>query len=369
MDHDPIYKEFFAYLAALGSYLTSRLCSAGLNFEEVKNFVVDILLIRRGANTSLFVHASILGLATAVLVAGGVLSSTSVISGSYPGVPVNPLVAGASDEAVGSSVISSEITPVTIISEKPRDKTVEREVKSGETVSSIAQEWGVSADTILWENGLTSAENIKVGQKLKILPVSGISYEVASGDTIYSVAKQYRASAQAIIDFPFNDIGDDFQLKTGQVLVVPDGAPPEKPKPAPTQYLARENIPIADLGMGRFGWPATGDLAQYFSWYHPGIDISNLGGGPIRASDAGTVVVAGWPDSHGYGNRVEINHGNGYLTRYAHMSAIYVSVGQKIARGDVIGMMGSTGRSTGIHLHLEIRKDGVALNPLGVLGK
>jgi len=369
MDHDPIHKEFLAYLAALGSYLTSRLCSAGLNFEEAKNFIVDVLLVRRGANTSLFVHASILGLAAAVLVAGGLLSSTSVISGSYPGVPANPLVAGASDEVPESAVISSVITPVTIISEKPRDKVVEHEVKEGETVSSIAQDFGVSADTILWENDLSKAENIKVGQKLKILPVSGVSYKVASGDTIYSIAKEYRASAQAIIDFPFNDIGDDFQLKTGQVLIVPDGAPPEKPKPAPTQYLARENIPVADLGTGRFGWPASGDLVQYFAWYHPGIDISNLGGGPIRASDAGTVVVAGWPDSYGYGNRVEIDHGNGYMTRYAHLSAIYVSVGQKVARGDVIGMMGSTGRSTGIHLHLEIRKDGVALNPLGVLGK
>jgi len=152
-------------------------------------------------------------------------------------------------------------------------------------------------------------------------------------------------------------------------LIVPDGAPPEKPKPAPTQYLARANIPAPDLASGRFIWPASGDLSQYFAWYHPAIDISNLGGGPIYASDSGTVVVAGWPDNWGYGNRVIIDHGNGYTTLYAHLAANYVSPGQQVSKGDVIGAMGSTGRSSGVHVHLEIRRDGVALNPLGLLGR
>lgn len=369
MDHDPIHKEFIAFLAAFASYLTSRIQITGLNFEKAKNIVVDTLLVRRGANTSLFIHLSILGLAITVLVSGGVLSSTSVISGSYPGVPLNPLVAGATEDVTSAGVISSSITPVTVISDKPRDKTIEYEVKSGQTVSSIAQDFGVSEETILWANDLSAISQIKEGQKLEILPVSGIAHKVEGGDTIYSLAKKYRASAQAIIDFPFNDIGDNFALSTGQTLIVPDGAPPEKPKPAPTQYLARENIPVADLGTAQFIWPASGDLAQYFSWYHPGIDISNLGGGPIFASDSGTVVVAGWPDNFGYGNRVEVDHGNGYRTRYAHLSAIYVSVGQKVAKGEVVGAMGSTGRSTGVHLDFGISKDGTALNPLGILGK
>jgi len=369
MDRDPIHKEFIAFLAAFVSYLTSRIRRTGLNFEKIKNIVVDTLLVRRGANTSLFIHLSILGLAITVLITGGVLSSTSVISGSYPGVPANPLVAGATEDVTSVGVISSSITPVTVISDKPRDKTVEYEVKSGETVSSIAKDFGVSEETILWANDLSATSQIKEGQKLEILPVSGVAHEVEGGDTIYSLAKKYRASSQAIIDFPFNDVGDDFQLLTGQTLIVPDGAPPEKPKPAPTQYLARENIPVSDLGTAQFIWPASGDLAQYFSWYHPGIDISNLGGGPIFASDSGTVVVAGWPDNFGYGNRVEVDHGNGYRTRYAHLSAIYVSVGQKVVKGEVVGAMGSTGRSTGVHVDFGISKDGTALNPLGILGK
>lgn len=369
MDHDPIYKEFVQFLGALGSYLFSLFSKFGLNFEKLKDLVVDVLMVRRGANTSAFVHLSILALSVAVLLGGGVFSSTSVVSGSYPGVPAGPLVAGASIESTGSGVITSTITPVTVISEKPRDQTIEYEVKAGDTVSSIADEHGVSENTILWENDLTATSQIKEGQKLRILPVSGIAHKVQSGDTIYSVAKRYQANAQAIIDFPFNDIGDDFQLATGQVLVVPDGAPPEKPKPVPTQYLAQQNIPVADLGTTQFIWPASGGLAQYFSWYHPAIDIDNLGGGPISAADSGTVTVAGWPDNYGYGNRIVIDHGNGYTTLYAHLSAIYVSVSQKVSKGDVIGAMGSTGRSTGTHLHLEIRKEGTALNPLSLLSR
>lgn len=369
MDHDPIYREFVEFLRAAGSYFFNFFTTIGSNFEKLKDLVVDVLLVRRGANTSAFVHLSILGLAIVVLLGGGVFTSGSVVSGSYPGVAANPLVAGASVDNSGSGVITSTITPVTIISEKPRDKTVEHEVKAGDTVSTIAEEYGVSENTILWENDLTVTSQIKEGQKLAILPVSGVAHKVAGGDTIYSVAKKYRANAQAIIDFPFNDVGDDFQLATGQVLLVPDGAPPEKPKPAPTQYLAQKNIPVGDLGSGQFAWPASGDVAQYFSWYHPALDISNLGGGLIRASDAGTVTVAGWPDSYGYGNRVVLDHGNGYTTLYGHMSAIYVSPGQAVSKGDVLGAMGSTGRSTGVHLHLEIRKDGTALNPLSILGR
>lgn len=368
MDHPPIYREFLEFLRALASYFFNRINNLGLNFEKAKDFIVDVLMVRRGANTSAFVHFSILGLAIAVLLGGGVFSSSSVVSGSYPGVPANPLVAGASTENVGTGVISSSITPVTIISEKPRDKIIEYEVKEGETVSSIAEEYGVSENTVLWENDLSANSKIKAGQKIKILPVSGVAHKVQSGDTIYSVAKKYQANAQAIIDFPFNDVGDNFQLSTGDTLIVPDGAPPEKPKQAPTQYLAAQNIPVEDLGSSQFIWPASGQMAQYFSWYHPGLDISNLSGGPIYAADSGTVTVAGW-DGSGYGNTIVINHGNGYTTRYAHMSALYVSAGQQVSKGNVIGAMGSTGRSSGTHLHIEIRRDGVAQNPLSFLGK
>ncbi len=372
LDHEPLHREFADFCRALYGYVRFRLNHWGLRFENIKNFIVDVLLAKRGANTSVFVHLSVVVLAIAVLIAGGFISSGAVVSGSYPGVAANPLVAGATT-ASDSGVITSTITPVTIISDKPRDKTVEYVVKSGDTVSTIAREFGVSENTILWENNLTSGTQISAGDKLKILPVSGIAYKVEGGDTIYSIAKTYQANAQAILDFPFNDIGDDFQLKTGQRLMIPDGAPPEKPKPAPTQYLAQEqqNIAIENLGSAQFVWPATvfQQISQYFSWYHPGIDIANLGGGPIHAADSGTVTVAGWPDNQGYGSRVVIDHGNGFTTLYAHLSVVSVSPGQKVSKGQLIGMMGSTGRSTGVHLHFEVHKNGVLLNPLSFLGK
>jgi len=327
-------------------------------------------MVRRGANTSLFVHASVISLAVVVLVGGGFLSSTSVVSGSYPGVAANPLVASSGVGADEVAQISSTITPVTIISDKPRDKTAEYAVKPGDTISSIAKDWGVTPETIQWENDLTASGKIKDGTVLRILPVSGVAVKVKSGDTIFSLAKTYQAESQAIIDFPFNDIGDDFALTAGSNLIIPDGAPPAKAKPAPTQYLASkdQNLNVSSLGSARFAWPASGGLTQYFSWYHPGIDIANLAGGAIHASDSGTVVHASW-DGSGYGNMILIDHGNGYETRYGHLSAIYVSVGQKVGKGETLGKMGSTGRSTGTHLHFEIYKGGSRLNPYSLLGK
>jgi len=372
LDHDPLYREFGDFCKSLWAYIRFRLNRSGLRFEKAKNFIVDVLLAKRGANTSIFVHLSIVGLSVAVLATGGVISSGAVVSGSYPGVAANPLVAGASTVA-DSGVISSAITPLTVISDKPRDNIVDYEVKSGDTIAIIAQKFGVSENTILWENDLKSSSPLKAGDKIRVLPLSGVAHKVVGGDTIYSIAKTYQANAQAILDFPFNDVGDDFQLKAGQTLIIPDGAPPEKPKPVPTQYLAQsqQNITIQNLGSAQFMWPATAfqQISQYFSWYHPGIDIANLSGGPIRAADSGTVTLAGWPDNQGYGSRVILDHGNGFTSLYAHLAAVYVGAGQRVSKGDVIGMMGSTGRSTGTHLHFEIHKDGASLNPLSFLGK
>ena len=201
-----------------------------------------------------------------------------------------------------------------------------------------------------------------------------MAYTVKSGDTLESIAKKYSAQPQAVLDYPFNDVPDDMSLKAGHLVYIPDGVPPQAPsaparfKPVP-QYLAQGpasptfNAP----GGGNFIWPAQGILTQYFSWYHPGIDIANRAGPGVAASDGGTVAMAGWPDGWGFGNRVVIDHGNGYKTTYAHLSNIYVTVGRTVSRGQIIGQMGSTGRSTGVHLHLELRYKGIAVNPLSIL--
>ena len=361
-----------ALLRALIWYSKRKVVYFSRNFEGFKNFVKDILMRGRGEHQKRFWHGSMLGLVSVGILTSGILGGQSLISSTFPGIGgPDPRFATAFEPFPNGPVISGFQDPHTNISEKPRSEIIDYKVESGETLSSIAQKHGISADTIRWANDLAK-DAIKPGQTLKILPVTGVSYTVKSGDTLESVAKKFSAEQQPILDFPFNDVPDDLSLKVGQLLIIPDGSPPEvkapKPKPQP-QYLAQgpSSPAFSAPGGGEFIWPAGGSLTQYFSWYHPGIDIANRAGPGVAASDGGTVVVAGWPDSNGYGNRVVINHGNGYTSLYGHLSNVYVSVGSTVSRGQLIGQMGSTGRSTGTHLHLEIHYKGVALNPLAIL--
>jgi len=326
----------------------------------------------RGVHQKRFWHGSIMALAVVGITTSGIFGGQSLISASYPGVGgPDPRFAQAFEPFPNGPLVEGLQDPHTNISQKPRAEIEEYVVENGDTISSIAKKKDITTDTIKWANNLTS-DQIKPDQKLKILPVSGVSHIVKSGDTLESVAKKYSAEAQAIMDFPFNDVPDDFKLKVGQVLIVPDGAPPQAPAPirrAPAYIATGPNSTTFQApGGGNFIWPAFGPyLSQYFAWYHPGIDIPNRSAPPIVASDGGVVLVAGWPDNTGYGNRVIINHGNGYTTLYAHLSNIYVSAGQIVSRGQSIGQMGSTGRSTGTHLHFEVRYKGIAVNPLAIL--
>jgi len=236
-------------------------------------------------------------------------------------------------------------------------------VKSGDTLSSIAQKYGVKQDTIRWANNLKT-DLIKPGQILKIPPVTGIVHKVASGETIYSIAKKYNTNAQNILNFPFNSFEDldTFSLIAGQNLYVPGGTiEPEKPV---YQFVA--SIQAGVHGPSNFIWPTSGGITQYYVWYHQALDIASPSSPPVLAADSGTVAYAGcinW----GYGCHVIIDHGNGYQTLYAHLSSYAVEVGNSVGQGSQIGVMGSTGRSTGTHLHFEIRSGGQILNPLGFL--
>jgi murein DD-endopeptidase MepM/ murein hydrolase activator NlpD len=196
-------------------------------------------------------------------------------------------------------------------------------------------------------------------------------HKVKKGETVYSIAKKYEANPQGMVDYPFNSFTNDetFALAVGQSLMVPDGVMPKAVPVSPRTSLARTLTPDAGAvsATGRFVWPAAGGISQGYRWYHRAIDIANKGGGPILAADGGRVTVVGWPDGGGYGNRVVIDHGNGYSTLYAHLSKVSVASGQSVNAGDVVGMMGSTGRSTGVHLHFEIRANGALQNPLNYL--
>ena len=364
-------QDFISLLRAFIWYTKLKLTQLGFSIETFKNSSVGVLMVRRGALQKHVWHGSMIGLASVGILTSGVLGGNSLISSSYPGIGgPDPRFVTAFEPFPNGLLLEDPQDTHTDVSQKPRAKIEDYTVKEGDTISSIAQEYSISIDTIKWANDIQS-DTIKPGQTLKIMPVSGVSHVVKSGDTLESVAKKYTAESQAVVDFPFNDVPDDFKLSVGQTLIIPDGQPPQtapKARPQPRYIAQGPSSPgFQALGGGVFVWPTSGGISQHYSWYHKGIDIPNRAAPGVGASDGGTVVVAGWLDGYGYGNRVVIDHNNGYRSLYAHLSNIYVSVGQSISRGQIIGQMGSTGRSTGTHLHFEIHYRGVPVNPLAIL--
>lgn len=325
-------------------------------FEKGKGFMVEVLYRQRGKFARRFVHTGMAALA------GLGIIIAPVVAKEFPGRSVNPWEVNTQPMVL--SAFSEDAEMQTVVSDV-RDKIIEYKVKSGDTLSSVAEKFGVSLETIRWQNSLTR-DSIKEGQILEILPVTGVSHKVKKGDTVYSIAKLYDTSPQAVVDFPFNTFTNDetFELAIGQVIIIPDGVmPKEQPAARIRQITPNAGTTVAS---GNFVWPTSGTITQKFVWYHKGIDIANSSGPDVLAADSGTVVTSGW-SPFGYGNHVVINHGNGFRTLYGHMQVLYVNAGQTVNRGDRIGKMGSTGRSTGTHLHFEVISNGVYLNPLNVL--
>ncbi len=366
MDNLPLRslkEDLRAYFFCLGRWLGQKIIKVFGRFEKTKSTLAVKLYRQRGRWARPFIHSGM-----ALLIIGGITLGPTLVAENFPGFAADPW-----QELPSSSVLSAataaEIETTTLISNKPRAEIVEYLVQPGDTVSTIAEKFGISTDTIRWENNLATIESIKPGQTLRILPVTGVAHKVSHGETIYSIAKRYDVGPQGVVDWPYNSFANDetFALAVGQVLMVPDGVMPKAQPWQPREYLVEVPQAGAVTGTGQFVWPTAGNISQGFRWYHQGIDISNRSAPGIVAADGGTVVTAGWPSPWAYGNRVLIDHGNGFATLYAHLSRIYVSVGQKVGQGAVIGQMGSTGRSTGTHLHFEIRKGGVAVNPLNYL--
>ncbi|MDO8551635.1 MAG: M23 family metallopeptidase [bacterium] len=356
--------EIYKFTRLWLTYLSRRARFGFWHFEKAKDLLVVRLVFGRGKMTRPFIHS---GMATLVVLG---LTIAPLIATSYPSFAQDPWRETPSPSAVLSAAISTEEDTSTLVSDKPRAEIIEYKVKSGDTVSSIAQQHGISIDTVRWANNLKSISDIKPGQVLKILPVPGVIHKVTKGETIYSIAKHYSADAQSVVDFPFNTFVNDetFSLAVGQTLIVPDGVKPAETLWSPSSAYIAKKTPDAGAisATGSFAWPTSGTITQRFSWYHPGIDIANRAAPSVLAADSGTIIAAGW-NAGGYGNRVVVDHGNGYRTLYSHFQKIYVSVGQTVKRGDQLGQMGSTGRSTGTHLHFEIHKSSGKLDPLGLL--
>ena len=242
-------------------------------------------------------------------------------------------------------------------------------VQAGDTIEAIAARFGLLPTTLMWSNDEVeeAPDRLSIGQVLSILPEDGIWYTVEENDTLDGIAEEFKADVREIVDYPLNNLAAGANILPGAKLIVPRGVKPFVPTVVeqPGGYSAGSYTgpSVSVAANGTFQWPAMGYISQGFWWGHPALDIANANGVPIYASDSGYVSFAGW-DGSGYGYMVTINHGNGFTTAYAHLSQYYVDPGQPVARGQIIAAMGSTGRSTGPHLHFEIRYGGVAFNPL-----
>lgn len=354
---------FPEFLSFLYSYLKSKTISFSLLFEANKNILVRFFIMKRGRYSRPFLHFATMG----VLTIGVIL--TPFLASTYPIFSQNSTTSSKiASSAQAQSIFVGENLFQTDISQKPRDKIISYTVQKGDTISTIAEKFGISTQTIKWQNNLIN-DNLSVGDSLEILPVTGIAYKVQSGDTVYTIAKKFDTVAQKIVDFPFNDFAnpETFSLVSGQILIIPDGVKPsEQPFIKRQIYIAQGPTSVSSAG---FTWPIRGGISQFASWYHMALDITNPAGAPIVAGQSGTVtrISTGTWDG-GYGNNIIIDSGSGYQTLYAHMSGVNVGIGQQVVAGKtVIGYVGNTGRSTGPHLHFEIRRNGVLVNPLPYL--
>ncbi|HWQ99965.1 MAG TPA: M23 family metallopeptidase [Candidatus Methylomirabilis sp.] len=241
-------------------------------------------------------------------------------------------------------------------------------VQPGDTLSTIARRFGVNVGTILWANSRTEFQFLRPGDALKIPPVSGVLIRVKKGDTIIALAAKYSSDVNEIIRV--NRLVPDESLPLGLEIVMPGGRPPYVApvavhEPVPTRPGPRPpNADTTVSPLSKLLWPTSGRvITQYYGWRHTGVDIDGDYSSPIYASHDGRVVQAGW-NKGGYGIQIVIQAPNGVMTRYAHASKLFVKVGDVVRKGETIAMVGTTGRSTGTHLHYEVYVDGKRANPL-----
>ncbi len=290
---------------------------------------------------------------------------------------------------VSLGIVPRHVDPHTIIPSRPRLKVIQYEVQPGDSLFGIADKFGLKPETILWGNFETLKDDphlLRPGQVLNILPVDGTYYQWHEGDKLTAVAAFFGVTPRDIIDWPGNELPPDIDpenpdIEPGTWLVIPGGRREFVTWRAPR--ITRSNPAVArvggpgacgavydgPIGTGTFVWPtpSTWISGYTFSSFHPGIDIGGAIGNAIFAADSGVVVYAGW-NNYGYGNLIVIDHGNGWQTLYAHLSAVNVGCGQAVFQGNVIGAMGCTGNCTGPHLHFEMMHDTYGrVNPLDFL--
>jgi len=266
-----------------------------------------------------------------------------------------------------------------------RKSVVDYTVEQGDSIFGISKKYSVKPESILWANYAQLNDDpqlISVGTKLEIPPVDGILYEWQDGDTLDNVAARYKANKEDILLWPGNNLDmTNPVIQPGMMIMIPGGYRELKPWviAVTASNTAGVSAKISGpgsctpsggaMGSGSFIWPTAhpGQISGNDYWEgHRALDMMCYQGDAIFASDSGVVIYSG-PIGGGYGNLVAIDHGNGWLTLYAHLSAFNVTCGQNVSRGQVIAACGSTGNSTGAHLHFEVRKGSAFINPWQVL--
>jgi len=235
-----------------------------------------------------------------------------------------------------------------------RREIIEYTVQSGDSLTSIAEKFNISLETLLWANDLNKNSKIKPNQSLVILPVSGVIHYVKKGDTLAGIAKTYKSEVSKII--AFNELSEEDDIYIGDILVIPDGVIPSKPK----QQIAKKSLPSNQIPItsSYFIVPVSSPylITQGLHWYNA-VDLGHPGGScgkPVFAGASGEVVKTKYGWNAGAGNNVSILHPNGVVTVYYHLQTILVKPGQEVLPGDQIGTMGKTGITTGCHLHFGV---------------
>jgi LysM repeat protein len=304
--------------------------------------------------------------------------------------PQNVTVAGMTLPAGGPEVQGGGASQVarladghTQIPTRGRAEVITYTVNVGDTLFGIADKFGLKPETVLWGNYFVLKDDPHLlfpNQVLNILPVDGTYHLVTKDNTLDQVAKFYGVKPQDIIDWPGNQLDSQNPvLVPGAYLVVPGGHRELTSWQVPTIKRSDKANTVTNygqcpggysgaVGTGSFVWPANNHtLSGYdFTPIHHGLDIRARLGDPIYATDSGVIVYAG-PNSFGYGNLIVVDHGNGWESVYGHLSQWNVDCGQSVFQGNLIGLAGSTGNSSGPHLHFEIHYKGGYVNPWTVL--
>lgn len=274
-------------------------------------------------------------------------------------------------------ITSSEKTSNSDNSPITRKEITTYTVQVGDTISTIARRFSLNVNTVLWANNLSAFSIIRAGDRLTILPTDGFLYKVVRGDTLGKLAQIYDVSTDKII--ASNSLGSAGSIAIGQQLIIPGvkkttvstTAAKSSSQSSYSGLAVIKDIISSDkpiVSSNKMIWPTVGNrITQYFSWKHNGLDIANKIGTPIYAADAGVVEISQGGYNGGYGNTILINHGGGKKTRYGHASKLLVKKGETVEKGQMIALMGSTGRSTGPHLHFEVVINGTRYNPLNYI--